>query len=123
MNMIRLPSLFINMAVRRKIVLVFATMLVLTGRLGAMSLIRAAQTNGTVQELTGRYIVAMIQLNKLRSDLNQIRGMVTRTVTTAADKAAFSTNRAAIATALRSYQDDEGKYERLVVSAEELKLL
>jgi hypothetical protein len=65
-------------------------MLMLTGGLGAISLIRAAETNGTVQKLTGRYSVAMIQLDKLRSDLNQVRGMVTRMVTTAADKAALA---------------------------------
>jgi methyl-accepting chemotaxis protein len=112
-----------NMSVRGKISLVFVTLLALVGGLGAISLLRAAETNETVRQLTGRYIVALIQLDRLRGDLSQYRGLITRTVAQSDDKAAFATSRAALAKALATYQDDEANYATLATGAQETKSL
>jgi methyl-accepting chemotaxis protein len=112
-----------NISIRGKISLVFAMLLTLVGLLGGTSLIRSAETNRAVQDLTGRHIPALLQLDKLRDDLSKYRTVIARIVGQSADTAAVSANRAAAAAALDVYRADETVYASFVKGADENALL
>jgi methyl-accepting chemotaxis protein len=107
-----------SLSIRTKILIVFAVLLGLVGGLATLSLERAAATNGTVQELTGRYVAAVVLLDRLRGDLSQFRGLQTVYVSHADEKAGRSKYETGLDEALAVYRKDEDRVGRLLTDIE-----
>jgi methyl-accepting chemotaxis protein len=110
-----------NWTIRSKIIIIFSVLLSLFAGQTALSLEQARETNATVQELTGRYVALLIQLDKLRGDLSQFRGVLTLLFSHVDDKAAVERNDAARVQALGVFRQDEARFSGLVSGEVETK--
>ncbi len=118
-----MSGLMTNWAIRGKIIIIFSVLLSLFAGQAAISIEQVRQTNAAVQELTGRYVALLIQLDKLRGDVSQFRGVLTNLVSHLDDKAALERNQAARLQAFGVFRDDEVRFSGLVSGDVESRLV
>ena len=69
-----------NLAIRTKILLSFAFILALLAGLGGTAMQRSAVTNAAVERITGNYLLAVINLDEMRTTFATYRATVARAV-------------------------------------------
>jgi methyl-accepting chemotaxis protein len=99
-----------NLAIRTKILLSFATVLILLGGLGLNALQRSSAMDETIQGITGNYALAVVYLDEMRVSISDYRGSIARELLHSDDKTALQ-NTASLLTALaKTYDENDAKY-------------
>jgi methyl-accepting chemotaxis protein len=99
-----------NLAIRTKILFSFMTVLALLVGLGFNALQRSSAMNSTVEDITRNYAVAIVDLDGMRVSVASYRGIVSREVLQADDKAARQIAATVLAGLTKTYQENDAKY-------------
>jgi methyl-accepting chemotaxis protein len=111
-----------NLAIRTKILLSFATVLILLAGLGLNALQRSSAMNDTTQSITDNYALAVVYLDEMRVSISDYRGNIARELLQDDAKTALQ-NTASVLTALvKTYDENDVKYARTVDPGTEANL-
>jgi methyl-accepting chemotaxis protein len=102
-----------NLAIRSKILIAFAAVLLLLVALGGTALHRSSVTNATVEDLTSNYALAIVNLDEMRVNALLHRTRVMRSLLTD-DQAVRQSAAGGFATAINGYQENDAKYAESV---------
>jgi methyl-accepting chemotaxis protein len=111
-----------NFSIRTKILLSFAFILVLLAGLGGTAMQRSGTTNAAVERMTGNYLLAVIDLDEMRTSFATYRATVARALLQADDAAARAGAEARLAELEASYQKNDAAYAPTIDAGTETKL-
>jgi len=111
-----------NLAIRTKILVSFAAVLVLLGALGATALIGFGAMTDAVDKINEDAMPSVRQLDAMRVGIATLRAVITREVLFAEDKALRQVAQAKRVELVKAYQDAVAKYQPMVDPGTEEKL-
>ena len=99
-----------NLAIRTKILLSFATVLILLGGLGLNALQRSSAMDDKIQSITDNYALAVVYLDEMRVSVSDYRGMIARELLQSDDKTAPQNTASVLAALAKTYDENDAKY-------------
>lgn len=111
-----------HVSIRAKIVAAFVTVFAMMALMSGIALFRIAALNGTVEEITTNYLLAIGYLDEMRVSSEGMRRLNAQQLANASDRSALQAIRADLKEELETYAANDGKYGPTVVTDVERKL-
>src|SRR5690242_13722039 len=99
-----------HVSIRAKIVAAFVTVFAMMALMSGIALFRIAALNGTVEEITTNYLLAIGYLDEMRVSSEGMRRLNAQQLANASDRSALQAIRADLKEELETYAANDGKY-------------